>query len=322
MQAGKNAEKMLSEPGLKPGQKTAYARAVAEGNAAREKMTEHSLEFAVSSARRLFTKYKKLCKMSGISLDDCIQQGALGVMKAVTGYRPDKGMAFSSYASLRADGLIIDFFRERAAHIRLSRSMLNKVKNDKAFADAQARLLEKIEKAPSKKERQKPLKELSLILRSRSGIRPLSGNQPLSYADSAKAFTRFEKTPSPKAGPVRRAELAELRQTFLDAFDRLPRMTGEVFKIRYLFPESPLSLKEVARRIIKSRGGGTITESRVSQMHSDGLRRMLKSKKLRLRLGVKPTFREFSSEEIKEVSRRLSAAFGTNSKSTARKSKK
>jgi RNA polymerase sigma factor (sigma-70 family) len=82
-----------TEPGevLPPGDHAVLRQAVVEGQEATDHMIEANLRLVVSLARR----YSR----AGVPLLDLIQDGNLGLMRAVDRFDPNRGFKFSTYAS-------------------------------------------------------------------------------------------------------------------------------------------------------------------------------------------------------------------------------
>ena len=79
-------------PLLTPEEEKSIARKVKKGNSrARKKMIQSNLRLVINIAKR----YSKL----GVPIMDLIEEGNLGLIKAVKKYNPNKGYRFSTYAA-------------------------------------------------------------------------------------------------------------------------------------------------------------------------------------------------------------------------------
>ena len=79
-------------PLLSPEQEFATASAARQGDfAARQTMIEHNLRLVVSIAKRFLGR--------GLPLSDLIEEGNLGLMRAIDKFEPERGFRFSTYAS-------------------------------------------------------------------------------------------------------------------------------------------------------------------------------------------------------------------------------
>lgn len=78
-------------PLLRPEQEVALARRIKQGDeAAKRKLIESNLRLVVSIA--------KVYARCGISISDLVQEGNLGLMRAVDTFDPERGFRFSTYA--------------------------------------------------------------------------------------------------------------------------------------------------------------------------------------------------------------------------------
>ncbi|MEY3619297.1 MAG: hypothetical protein RL726_1995, partial [Actinomycetota bacterium] len=84
-------ERLDTEPAPKGRERTELNRVVRAGDAARAEFIQCNLRLVVSVARRY--------EGAGLGLLDLIQEGNLGLMRAVEGFDHQKGFKFSTYAT-------------------------------------------------------------------------------------------------------------------------------------------------------------------------------------------------------------------------------
>ena len=85
------AQRLASEPELPPPERTALARAVAEGEQARDELVAAHLRLVVRIARQYTSR--------GVSLLDLIQEGNLALLQAAEHFDPAHDVRFATYAS-------------------------------------------------------------------------------------------------------------------------------------------------------------------------------------------------------------------------------
>ncbi|MCX7799783.1 MAG: RNA polymerase sigma factor RpoD/SigA [Fimbriimonadales bacterium] len=104
--------RLTQAPLLSAGEETELARAARSGDRnARQRLIESNMRLVINIA--------KTYKVRSISLEDLIQEGAIGLMQAADRFDPDKGFRFSTYAThwiRQAIGRAID---NKAKAIRL-----------------------------------------------------------------------------------------------------------------------------------------------------------------------------------------------------------
>lgn len=63
----------------------------------------------------------KFQKSTGLPIDDLKQEGAVGLLKAIRSFAPDRGLQFSSFAVPKIRGEILHYLRDRAPLLRVPR---------------------------------------------------------------------------------------------------------------------------------------------------------------------------------------------------------
>lgn len=127
---------------LSPMQEIAIAREIQKGSAAaREQFISANLKLVVSIAKRFHWR----CTAS-ISMIDLIQEGNIGLVKAVERFNPEAGFRFSTYATYWIRQTIESFLKKYA---RMVRSPVHVQSLHKKYDDTVAILREEFGRAPS-----------------------------------------------------------------------------------------------------------------------------------------------------------------------------
>jgi RNA polymerase sigma factor (sigma-70 family) len=122
MQGGREAEAVLTKAGsrLSPTRRAQLEQAVEAGTAARRRFIQANLRLVVSIAKRYHA--------SGLSLLDLVQEGNLGLMRAVEKFEPSRGCKFSTYATWWIRQSISRAIADKARTIRVPVHMLDTVR--------------------------------------------------------------------------------------------------------------------------------------------------------------------------------------------------
>ena len=92
IEAGKAAAARLAEGGdLPAAERRDLAAAVAAGQQAREAMTRANMRLVMAVARKYLGR--------GLSYEDLVQEGTIGLLKAIDRFEPARGFRFSTYAT-------------------------------------------------------------------------------------------------------------------------------------------------------------------------------------------------------------------------------
>lgn len=188
---------------------------------------------------------------SHIEIEDLIQVGLIGLLKAVDDYQSDSGAVFSTYATIRIRGAMLDELRGRDWLPRSVQRDLGRV----------AAAIEKVEQRLGRPASEKEIAdELDMHLED---YRVLAGELAcarISQLDEAELPPGDEEPAEQVAEETRRAALA-------DAITTLPEKEGLMLSLYY---SEGLNLKEIGLVM-------GVSESRVSQIHGQAVAR-LKSK--------------------------------------------
>jgi RNA polymerase primary sigma factor len=226
----------------------------------RERFVLSNLRLVVSVARR----YHR----GRLSLDDLIQEGNIGLMKAVDRYDVRKGYRFSTYASWWIRHAINRALADKGRAIRIPVHMLDTHHRiQRAFAEYAVR--RGCEPPESEVAEQIGMDEEKILeVRAQSFDPPLSLDRPLGD-DEGRRFVDVlsdDAAPDPFGDMSRSAWRDELARLL----DRLPSIEACILRWRFgLDDEDEMTLKEIGDRFNLSR-------ERIRQLQEQALARMRK----------------------------------------------
>ncbi len=116
IEAGREAEERLATVSVRGTQRARLQRAVARGREARDRFISANLRLVVSQAKRYRTQY-------GIEFIDLIQEGNLGLIRAVEKFDWRKGFKFSTYATWWIRQAMQRAVAEKSRTVRLPNSL-------------------------------------------------------------------------------------------------------------------------------------------------------------------------------------------------------
>ena len=188
---------------------------------------------------------------SHIDMDDLIQVGLIGLLKAADDHQRDSGATFSTYATIRIRGAMLDELRSRDWLPRRVQRDLGRV------AAAIERAEQKYGRAPSEVE---IADELGISVEE---YRSLSGEL------ACARITQLDDSDLPASSdePVTEVFDDARRGAMVEAIKLLPEKEGLMLSLYYT---EALNLKEIGLVL-------NVSESRVSQIHGQAVAR-LKSK--------------------------------------------
>lgn len=248
-------------PLLTPEEEITLAEKIQAGNResedARERMTRCNLRLVISIAKR----YSNM----GLAFSDLVEEGNIGLMRAVEKFNPERGYRFSTYASWWIKQAIMRALSNQGKTIRIPVYMYDIISKWRRVRDG---LTQKLNRVPTRKEiaqmMQVPVQKIKEI--ENIAGRPSSLNAPVSLDGTAELIDLIEddSSHSPEAY-IAEALKNERVQVLLD---RLDDREKRILTLRFgLGEHDPHTLEEVAHEF-------NITRERVRQIEAVALKKV------------------------------------------------
>jgi len=244
-----------------------------------KKNDQRALKKLVSANLRFVVSVSKTYQNNGLSLEDLINEGNLGLIKAAYRFDETRGFKFISYAVWWIRQSILQAIAEQSRLIRLP---LNRVGILTKISKTQRQLEQEYEREPTHDEIAKSMEMYSDEITNSiiNAKRPVSMDAPLNSSSKNRIIDILENQQLPETD----SEVMEnsLKQEVEEALKKLTAREAKILKLYYgLDGERPHTLEEVGY-IFK------LTRERVRQIKEKALQKLRTSstsKALRIYLG-------------------------------------
>ncbi len=271
LEMGRKAQQTLSQNGSDPKEREELERKVKEGLAAREHLIKANTRLVVSIAKKYMGH--------GVPFLDLIQEGNLGLMKAVEKFDHTRGYRFSTYATWWIRQTITRAIADQGRTIRVPVHMSDRIR----------RLYNTVQALEQEQGRQPTPEEIAAEMdieprkvqwMLRVSWRPLSLERPVGEDDDSELGSFIEDETAPT--PTQSAYRSLLGEKIEEMLTTLSPREARILRLRFgLINGRSHTLEEVGQKF-------GLTRERIRQIEGKALRRLRhprRSRQLRDYLG-------------------------------------
>jgi RNA polymerase primary sigma factor len=257
MEEGRRAAARLAAAGTSPDEAAGLRRAVRAGKEAREHFISANLRLVVANARRY-------AGAAGLDMGDLVQEGNLGLMRAVDKFEWRRGFKFSTYATWWIRQALARAVAEKGRLVRIPGQLHETLGTVRGTA---ANLRARLQRAPTTQEIAEesgvPTDEVARALLVGD---ELSIDQPVGEDGALLADFISDEDAEDVSNAVERAEVADLLR---EAVARLEEREHHIIAARYGF------LGDTVPRTLEEIGGDFgLTPERIRQIEKRALSKL------------------------------------------------
>jgi len=257
LERGEAAQRRLSKDGHAPEERRKLERAIDEGRVAREHLIKANTRLVVSIAKKYMGR--------GVPFLDLIQEGNLGLMKAVEKFDYRRGYRFSTYATWWIRQTITRAIADQGRTIRVPVHMSDRIRR---LYKAARHLEQERGRKPTPEEIAEELKLEPRKVRwmLRVSWRPLSLEKPVGEEEDNElgSFIEDDNTPTPTQSAYEHL----LKEKMEEVLATLTPREARILRLRFgLVDGRSYTLEEVGQKF-------GLTRERIRQIEGKALRRL------------------------------------------------
>ena len=257
IEMGRAAREELATSEVTSARRAELLEMITDGRAARDHLITANSRLVISVAK----KYMK----ASVTFLDLIQEGNIGLMRAIKKFDYRRGFKFSTYATWWIRQAITRAIDDQSRTIRIPVHMNDRIRR---MNRAKNKLIQKNDREPTPEELAEvlnvPLEKV--LYMQKIARRPLSIHMNTGEDDDAEIGDFIENKDSP--APEEQASISNMKEQINAVLEGLPEREVRVLRFRFgLSGEKPYTLHEIGEKM-------GVTRERVRQIAMQGLQRL------------------------------------------------